>query len=524
MTILVSEFLAILEELAPRSLAEEWDNVGLQVGSMEASLSSVLVALDVSEETIDEAKKLGCALILTHHPLIFQPLSSVSDESATGRLVRSANLENIAVAAAHTNLDSARHGLADILAGLMELGRVKPVAPAKSGWSKLVVFVPPDDLERLRSALFQAGAGVIGDYSHCSFVTEGTGTFLAGKGARPVIGKVGRDEQVSEVRLEMVFPAEKHQAVTDALIEAHSYEEPAYDIYTIENTDRHAGAGRSGELSSETGLEDLAGQLAELFGLDEVRFAGPPARLVRRVAVVPGSGADYISLCAGDTDVLVTGDIKYHQRMQAEEAGLALIDIPHEVSEKLALENWAARLAVVLEPHEVKVSMSGVEPAIWRTASGRRIKKAPASRKAKNEEEENRMFHLYVDGGSRGNPGPAGIGAVLASDAGEVVDTRADYIGEATNNIAEYQAMISGLEMALDHGVRQLAIFSDSELIVRQLEGRYKVKNEGLRPYYQQAKSILSRLEEYEITAIPREANAHADELVNAALDEAAKS
>ncbi|MFA5810053.1 MAG: Nif3-like dinuclear metal center hexameric protein, partial [Thermoleophilia bacterium] len=158
MAILVSEFLTILEELAPQSLVEEWDNVGLQVGSRDVSLTSVLVSLDVSEETINEAKKLGCALILTHHPLIFQPLSSVCDESGTGRLVRSASREGIAVVAAHTNLDSARHGLSDILADLMELSRVKPVVPAQAEWSKLIVFVPPDDLDRVRSALFQAGA------------------------------------------------------------------------------------------------------------------------------------------------------------------------------------------------------------------------------------------------------------------------------------------------------------------------------------------------------------------------------
>ena len=524
MAIFVSEFLTILEDLAPESLAEDWDNVGLQVGSRDHSISSVLVAIDVSQETIDEAKKLGCGLILTHHPLILQPLSSVCDESGTGRLIRSASRDGIAVVAAHTNLDSARHGLADTLAGLMELSDIKPVVPAPAGLSKLVVFVPADGLDRVRSALFRAGAGVIGDYSHCSFSTEGTGTFLPGQGADPAIGKVGRDENVGEVRLEMVFPGERHQAVIDALFLTHSYEEPAFDIYALENMERRTGAGRSGELAGESSLEDFAGQLAELFGLDEVRYAGLPDRLIRRVAVVPGSGADYISLCAGNADVLVTGDIKYHQTLHAAEAGLALIDIPHEVSETLALENWAARLASALEPQDIKVRISRVAPTLWRTVSGRRIDSAPAGRKAKNEEEENRMFHLYVDGGSRGNPGPAGIGAVLASDAGEVVDTRADYIGVATNNVAEYQAMISGLEMALDHGIRQLAIFSDSELIVRQLEGRYKVKNEGLRPYYQQAKSILSRLEEYEINAIPREANAHADELVNAALDEAAKS
>ncbi|MHB8858340.1 MAG: Nif3-like dinuclear metal center hexameric protein [Thermoleophilia bacterium] len=514
MTILVNEFLKIIERLAPAGLAEEWDNVGLQTGARGIEAKSVLVALNVTGEVLDEAAQAGCSIILAHHPLIFPAVDSVSEDSEAGRLISRAIRDGIAVVAAHTNLDSAPGGLADILAELMDLRRVEPIQGASSGWSKLAVFVPPEDLDRVRAGLFAAGAGGIGDYRHCSWVTEGKGTFLPMEGAHPAVGKVGRDEVADELRLETVFPSGKHDEIVAALMNTHSYEEPAYDIYPLETRRRDAGSGRVGELAAETTLESFAGSLAEVFGMRQASYSGDPGKLVRRVAVAPGSGAGMMAAAAGKADVLVTGDYKYHHTLQAEELGLALIDIPHDISEHTALASWAPKLQQELSPSEVKVMVSSAATGFWRQAEAREKTAIP-------DREENSMHHLHVDGGSRGNPGPAGIGVVLAGPDGEVVDTLANYIGKATNNIAEYQAMVSGLELALERGINRLAIFSDSELIVRQLEGAYKVKNEGLRPYYQEAKSLLSRLEEYEMKSIPREANAHADELVNRALDEA---
>jgi dinuclear metal center YbgI/SA1388 family protein len=514
MPIRVHDFLDIMERLAPTGLAEEWDNVGLQVGGRSEEAGAVLVALNVTGAVLEEAVERKCGIILTHHPLIFPAITAVNDETETGRLIRRASREGITIIAAHTNLDSAKGGLADTLAELMELQRVEPLTGAAGGLSKLVVFVTAADLDRVRENLFAAGAGVIGDYRHCSYIVEGTGTFLPLAGARPTIGEVGRDEQVAELRLEMVFPSGRAEEVVSALIAAHSYEEPAYDIFPLENKRRDAGSGRVGELAVESRLEDFAGFLAELFSLRRVRYIGDPDSPVRRVALVPGSGAGFIPTAVRVADVLITGDYKYHQSRQAGALGLALIDLPHDVSEYTALANWLPRLEQELSPRGVKVILSAAVTGFWRTAEAKERINIP-------EEEEKSMHHLHVDGGSRGNPGPAGIGVVLAGPDGETVDTLANYIGEATNNVAEYQAMISGLELALDRGISRLAIFSDSELIVRQLEGAYRVKNEGLRPYYQQAKSLLARLGEYELKSIPREANAHADELVNRALDEA---
>lgn len=512
---LVHEFLNIIERLAPMSLAASWDNVGLQAGSRTSEAGAILVALNLTDEVLSEAVALDCRLVLVHHPLIFTPLISASEDSDTGRLIGRAAREGIAVVAAHTNLDAARGGLADILAELIGLRDIRPLMGAKAGLSKLVAFVPVSDLEQVREAVFSVGAGVIGDYEHCSWSVSGQGTFLSLPGADPTVGELGREESVTEHRLEMVFPTDRSVEVVAALTQSHSYEEPAFDIYPLETIGRGVGVGRVGDLQAETSLADLAGLCAELFSLDAARFCGDPQSQVRRVALVPGSGADFIQTARrGKADVLITGDYKYHDALTADALGLALIDIPHDVSEALALESWLPRLQHALTGQDIRVAMSQSQTDPWRRAPRR--EKENFSR-----EEQMGMFHLHVDGGSRGNPGPAGIGAVLTDAGGETLEELASYIGEATNNVAEYQALIAGLEMALDRGIRQLSVFSDSELIVRQVAGQYKVKNEGLRPYYLQAKTLLAQLEEFELNSIPRESNANADRLVNQALDDA---
>lgn len=513
MAFTVEDFMAVMEGLAPAALAEEWDSVGLQAGSRQTEVDAALVALNVTDEVIDEALKQGCQLVLTHHPLIFSPLASVTDDEPAGRLAVRAVREGLAVFAAHTNLDAAPGGLADQLAEVIGLLRARPLRPALTAQAKLVTFVPEADAERVRFALYGAGAGRIGDYEHCSWATAGTGTFRPGEGAAPVLGEVGREEAVGELRLEMVFPASRSAAITEALVRSHPYEEPAFDIYPLQTPQRRAGQGRIGDLGESIELGSLAAGMAELFGLPGARYAGPPDLVVRRLAVVPGGGADLIGAC-GDADALLSGDFRYHHSLAAPAGGLALVDIPHQVSEGAALKHWAALLAGPLKEKGVKVIDSRAETDFWRQAAPRRKEAILAA-------EENGMVSLHVDGGARGNPGPAGIGAVLTAPGGEVIETLASFIGSATNNVAEYQALIAGVEMALDRDVSRLAIFSDSELIIRQLQGSYKVKNEGLKPYYEQAKAALARLGEYELNSIPREANALADSLVNRALDDA---
>lgn len=517
MTFLVSDLLEIIAGLAPLALAAEWDNVGLQVGGRSGEASPVLVTLNVTDEVLEEAAARGCRAILTHHPLIFAPLASVSADGATGALIDRAIKDGIAVVAVHTNLDSAPGGLADILAGMLELQNITPVEAAATGWSKLVTFMPAGDADAVKEAVFAAGAGIIGDYEHCSWSVSGQGSFLPREGAHPSIGEVGRDERVEELRLETVFPAEKESAVIAALMAAHSYEEPAYDIYPLASRRRDAGVGRVGDLGAPATLAELAARAAALFAPAPVRFAGDSGKTINRVAVVPGSGGDLMSAAgAQGADALVTGDIRYHQALAAGASGPALIDVPHDASEALALKHWLPRLNEVLAGKGGRAILSEAATNPWNG------EEAPGAVRIESREESH-MHSLYVDGGARGNPGPAGIGAVLLDEDGHKIDELASFIGEATNNIAEYRAMIAGLEMAIGLGLSRLNIFSDSELIVRQLQGAYKVKNEGLKPYFRQAQELLGRLEGYELHSIPRERNAEADRLVNAALDSAAR-
>ncbi|MHB1381466.1 MAG: Nif3-like dinuclear metal center hexameric protein [Thermoleophilia bacterium] len=519
MSIKVEDFLAVIERLAPVDLAEDWDNCGLQAGARDAGVSSVLAAVDITDAVLDEAVDLGCDLVLAHHPMIFKPLAAVSDDSRAGRLTQKALAAGITVVAAHTNLDAAPGGLADVMARMLGLVAVEPVAAAARESSfKLVVFVPPSDLEPVRQALFTAGAGIIGDYRHCSWYAAGTGTFLPGVGARPVIGKVGADESVEEFRLETVVSGGALDGAVVAMLAAHSYEEPAYDIYPLTSLKPGVAAGRVGALPEAMSAPDLAGKLAGLFGVDAVSYTAPAAAMVRRVAVVPGSGAGFIASLGDAIDVLVTGDYKYHDVQLADELGIGLIELPHDVSEGVALRHWLPVLERELAGTGVRLRMSSVAASGWQSAGVSQTEAKPVV-----QERPTGGYRLHVDGGARGNPGPAGIGAVLLDGDGAIVAELAETIGEATNNVAEYKALIAGVVMALEQGVTSLDVYSDSELVIKQLQGSYKVKNEGLKPLYREALSGLGRLDSYRLFAVPREKNAHADALVNKALDEASR-
>lgn len=366
----VSDVIAAVDRLAPFALAEPWDHVGLQVGSRHAPVRRVLVALEADERSLDEARVLGCDLLLVHHPLLFEPLDRFSDETPAGRVALRAARHDVAVVVAHTNLDKARGGLADVAAAMLGLEAAAPLAPAAAGVMKLVGFVPRDDLAVVRAAVFAAGAGVIGDYEHCSWSVEGRGTFLGREGTSPAVGEPGRDEEVDEVRFEAVFPRHLRRAVVEAYVAAHPYEEPAFDLVPLENEVASVGLGRLGRLPEARPLAELAGEVAAVLRLPEVRFAGDPERLVRRVAVLPGAGGEAIRLGVGQVaDVLVTGDVKYHEARAAAAAGLALVEAPHGVLEQEALLRWAPRLAEALAPGAHVETFRDPQAAVWRAAA-----------------------------------------------------------------------------------------------------------------------------------------------------------
>ena len=388
---LVRDVIAAVNRLAPFSLAEPWDHVGLQVGAPSDELGvptgagggsagttggsagatpGVLVALEVDDAVLHEAARLGCGLVLVHHPLIFDPLARLSDDSEAGRLALRAARQGIAVIAAHTNLDKAHGGIADIVAGMLGLEAAVPLAPAAADALKLVGFVPADDADLVRKAVFAAGAGVIGEYEHCSWAAEGQGTFFGREGTDPTLGRAGRDETVDELRLEVVFPRRLRRRVTGAYVAAHPYEEPAYDVYPVENEIATLGLGRLGELPSAVPLADLAAEVAAVLGLPSLRYAGDGDRLVKRVACLPGSGAEAIARgVAQVADVLVTGDVKYHEARSAQAQGLALIDAPHGVTEQAAMLRWSETLADALGAGVRVETFAQPGVRVWRDAA-----------------------------------------------------------------------------------------------------------------------------------------------------------
>jgi dinuclear metal center YbgI/SA1388 family protein len=516
MTMLLAELEAVLERLAPRALAEPGDNVGLLVGDPETAVARVLVALELTQPVLAEATAGGYDTVLAHHPLLFSPLSSVVESRPRERMVRELVRRDMNLFACHTNLDSAETGLAAVAAAALGLEDPAPLRRSAAGWSKLVGFVPPEAVEKVAAAVFAAGAGRIGEYEGCAFATEGKGWFTPVLEAHPAIGQVAVPERTPEARWETVVPRSRLAAVIGAYLGAHPYEEPAFDIYPVEDVLTRTGLGRMGSLPQESTLAEIAARVAGLFELTSCTWSGDGARVVRRVGIVPGSGRSLLSEAAG-LDVLITGDLGYHEADRAAEMGLALIDAPHGELEWWCLRRWVQTLRAALPGSGVEVETSETWRSPWSSAGpgetqGRLFEVAPAGP---------RHLRLRVDGGSRGNPGPGAIGVVLEDADGTVLQSLGRTIGVCTNNVAEYRALLAGLELAQAAGAEELDVLADSELLVKQLRREYRVKNEGLKPLYEEAVERLRPFRRVSIRHVRREDNAAADRLVNKALDEA---
>ena len=344
----VGEVAGYIEKLAPLALAESWDRVGLQVGRAGDEVKRLLVCLDVTAEVVSRAVETECRMIVSHHPLFFGDFTGLTEADAAGRLGLRLAEEGINLYVSHTNLDKAPGGINDALAAVFGLADVRVIESA-GRLLKLVVFVPKAALAAVRKALGDAGAGVIGLYSHCSFSQPGIGAFRPMPGARPSEGEVGKDNRVEEYRLEVeVSPADLNR-VLEAMSAVHPYEEVAFDIYELQNEDRRYGLGRVGELADGMSLEAFVEVCRERVSRG-LRVAGPAESMVNRVAVCGGSGASVIErAAAAGAEVLVTGDIKYHDAQKALRLGLAIIDAGHDATELVGLGELASRLAADLD-------------------------------------------------------------------------------------------------------------------------------------------------------------------------------
>jgi dinuclear metal center YbgI/SA1388 family protein len=352
----VARITEAVERIAPPSLAEEWDNCGLQVGDPAAEASQVLVALTPLPEVFDEAEEKGADFLLFHHPMIFDPLKAIDTASYPGDLVARAIRNGLAIYAAHTSYDAAPEGVSVALAETLGLrGPLGMVAP-RGALRKLVVFVPDENIDAVAQALAGAGAGVIGDYTECTFRTRGTGTFRGGEDANPYLGEKGRLEKVEEIRLETVVPAHAVRRAVDAVTAAHPYEEVALDVYPVEGFPEGCGYGRIGTLPEPLTAEELSERVSDSLGfLSRLVADSQQGRLIERVAVLGGSGGSFIpEVAASGAHAYVTGDVDYHEALLAESLGLAVIDAGHAATELPSLQPLAVRLAGLVDvPVEV---------------------------------------------------------------------------------------------------------------------------------------------------------------------------
>jgi dinuclear metal center YbgI/SA1388 family protein len=355
----VREIAEAVEQIAPEALAEDWDNVGLQVGEPDGEVDRVLVALTPLPEVFVEAEEVGANFLLFHHPLIFRALSRMNTASYPGSLVARAVRGNLTVYAAHTNYDAAPGGVSVALAESLGLsGALELVAP-RGGLRKLVVFVPEENADEISDALTEVGAGVIGDYTHCTFRAPGTGTFFGGETTDPYAGEKGRLERVPELRLETVVPAHAAARAAAAVRAAHPYEEPAFDVYPVDGYPEGCGYGRVGTLRETHAPEELCEHVSDSLGFPARLVADPePSRRIQRVAVLGGSGSSFlVEAAASGVDAYVTGDLDYHDALLAESLGLVAIDAGHAATELPSLEPLAQRLAGLVD---VPVSVSRV--------------------------------------------------------------------------------------------------------------------------------------------------------------------
>jgi len=335
----IQDLVGLIHRLYAPELAEDWDNVGLQVGDPGRALDRVMVALDPGLEAVEAARDAGAQALVTHHPLLFKPVKRLTPDDAVGKVLWAAVRDDVAIISAHTNLDCAVDGLNSWLAQKMGVEQAVPLQAVDGDYLKLVVFVPVGHEDAVADALFSAGGGQIGAYDQCSFRSSGEGTFRPGPGTQPYIGTVGQREKAEEIRLETIIPKRKLLRVLEKMQKAHPYEEVSYDLLPLQNQVPGAGLGRIGRLAQQASLGEFAARVKDFLGCDHLRLIGADQMPVRKVALCGGSGAFLLQTAHRQgADVLVTGDVKYHEARQAEELGIALIDAGHFATEQLMIE------------------------------------------------------------------------------------------------------------------------------------------------------------------------------------------
>ncbi len=359
----VRDVVAAMDRIAPRRFAYSFDRIGLQVGDPSAVVSRGVVALDASLGAIRFAAESNAAVLVTHHPVIWEPVESIRSDDYGGQRLTDLLASKVALIAAHTNWDCARGGVNDILAEHFELSSVRPFGSGNPSASlKLVTFVPEESLQSLIQALAEAGAGDIGAYARCAFFSPGTGTFVGGEGSNPVVGERGEVVSASEYRLEMVLPAEAKRAVQAAIREVHPYQEPAYDLFPV-SSEQMQPIGRLGDLEESVKLSQFSLTVNRVLETQAMAWGNPDAS-IHSVAVC-GGAADEEWRAAQDAgaDVLVTGEVRHHVALEAAESGFCVVAAGHFATENPGAVGLALRLKAALPD----VDWSTYEPQAGRS-------------------------------------------------------------------------------------------------------------------------------------------------------------
>lgn len=329
----IKEIIQSIEQLAPVPLQEDYDNSGIQVGDINKEATGALLAIDITENVVDEAVSLGCNLIISHHPLAFKPFKSLTGKNYVERCLMKAIKNDVVIYAAHTNLDNAQGGVNYKLAEMLELENMKILKPKENSLLKFVTTVPLQHADSVRNALFNAGAGHIGNYDSCSYNLTGEGTFRAGKGANPYIGEIDDIHIETEVRIETVLPIMKREEVLRALLAVHPYEEPVYDLYPIENEWSRHGSGVVGVLPEPMPEQEFLYLLKDIFNLPTIRHSKIQGKEIRDVAICGGSGALLIpNAISYGADAFITGEAKYNDYYDVEDRILLAV-VGHYESE-----------------------------------------------------------------------------------------------------------------------------------------------------------------------------------------------
>ena len=359
---LIKDIIEALEKDAPLQYAEDFDNVGLLVGDKNTKATSALITLDTTEAVVDEAIAKNCNLIISFHPIIFKGLKSLTGKNYVERAVLKAIKNDIAIYAIHTALDNYKKGVNAMLCDQLNLINQRILIPQKQTIKKLTTFVPKAEAEQLRNALFDAGAGSIGNYSNCSFNVDGIGTFNANQDANPTIGKKGETHYENETQINITFPKHLETKILSTLFKTHSYEEVAYEISTLENTNQSIGMGMIAQFEQEMEEKDFLNYLKDKMKVPYVRHTQLLNKKIKKVAVLGGSGSFAIGAAkASGADAFVTADLKYHDFFQAEN-NILLVDIGHYESEQYTKNGLVAILTKKIPNFAFVLSNTNTNP------------------------------------------------------------------------------------------------------------------------------------------------------------------